>query len=495
MIHSIKGKERWNATRNHFILDAAIVFGGMVAASAVRFQDFTPPVVLRYLPVLIIASLAVPAILYGAGLYSVRSLHLKKRHRYLLLGLCYLAGVALMLTFGSLDFSSRVGRGVLAISFPITFGLLMAHHAFLARLTLGYRERVAVLVAGKKDYESWLKLQRLPSNAAHLIGILDVRGPQERIDHPLESNLLGARDTIMSAVEDNNIDTLLCSGRHLRDQQLVSKLREVCFGGVRLSRIVDFFEENYHMVPVWLIDLDWLLGASSLPHRGYVRKWKRLFDVAVSGFVGVMLSPFLLVAMAWIRIVSPEGPVFFRQIRCGRLGRKFEVLKLRTMRVDAESAGPQWASKNDPRVFLGGGFLRKFRIDEIPQLWNILRGDMSFVGPRPERPDFIDKLSEDVPYFRERLLVAPGLTGWAQVNYPYGATTQDARRKLEYDLYYMKHMTLTLDMFVILDTVRIVLTGGVSQRALDDADSREAMVGSPEAREEDDSEQLSPSVV
>ncbi|RBP48135.1 exopolysaccharide biosynthesis polyprenyl glycosylphosphotransferase [Roseimicrobium gellanilyticum] len=495
MIHSVKGKERWNATRNHFILDAAIVFAGMVAASAVRFQDFTPPVVLRYLPILLIASIAVPAILYGAGLYSVRAVHLKKRHRYFLLGLCYLAGVVVMLTFGSLDFSSRVGRGVLAISFPITFALLMAHHAFLARLTLGYRERVAVLVTGKQDYESWQQLQLLRGSAAQLIGIIDVRSPQERRDHPLESNLLGARDDLMTVVEDNNIDTVLCSGRHLKDAHLVSKLREVCFGGVRLCRIVDFFEENYHTVPVWLIDLDWLLSASSLPHRGYVRKWKRLFDIAASAIVGLFLFPFLLVAMAWVRIVSPEGPVFFRQIRCGRLGRKFEVLKLRTMRVDAESDGPKWASKNDPRVFLGGGFLRKFRIDEIPQLWNILRGDMSFVGPRPERPDFIEQLSTEIPYFRERLLVAPGLTGWAQVNYPYGATTQDARRKLEYDLYYMKHMTLTLDMFVLLDTVRIVLTGGVSQRALDDAASREAFVSRPEADNEEAQEQLAPSVV
>jgi lipopolysaccharide/colanic/teichoic acid biosynthesis glycosyltransferase len=186
--------------------------------------------------------------------------------------------------------------------------------------------------------------------------------------------------------------------------------------------------------------------------------------------------------------------VFFRQVRCGRLGRKFEVFKLRTMRVDAESDGPKWASKNDPRVFPGGGLLRKFRIDEIPQLWNILRGDMSFVGPRPERPDFIEQLSKEIPYFRERLLVSPGLTGWAQVNYPYGATTLDARRKLEYDLYYMKHMTLTLDMFVLLDTVRIVLTGGVSQRALDDADSREQMVGTPQEESEEE-ERLAPSVV
>ena len=482
MIHSFKGKERWNATRNHFLVDAIIVFIGMVVASAVRFQDFTPPAVVKYLPVVMIASVAVPAIFYGSGLYSSRSAHLQKRYRYLLLALCYLGGVFIVLSFGSLEFNSRVGRGVLALSIPITFALLVMHHAFLARRTLGYRERVAVLITGRRDLESWCQLNSLPHTSAQLIGVVDGRPEQERVGNEVKYSL-GKVEELAKLVDEHAIDTVLCSGRHLKDTHLSSRLREICFNGTRLARIVDFLEENYHVAPVWLIDLEWLLGASAQPHRGYVRKWKRLFDVAVSTFVGVMLSPVLLLAMLWIRVVSPEGSVLFRQVRSGRLGRRFDVLKLRTMRVDAEQGGPQWAKKHDPRVIPGGGFLRKFRIDEIPQLLNILKGEMSFVGPRPERPDFVEHLEREIPFFRERLLVAPGLTGWAQVNYPYGASIQDARRKLEYDLYYMKHMTLTLDMFVLLDTVKIILAGGVSKKALDDADARETLLVGPDSEE------------
>lgn len=482
MINSSKGKQRWNATRNHFVWDAVIVLLGMFAASAVRFQDFTPAVVFRYLPVLLVASLAVPSFLYGAGLYSTR-VRLKKRYRYLLLALCYMAGVLLVLSFGSLDISSRVGRGVLVISLPITFGLLLVHHAFLANLTLGYRERVAMLITGKGDLEVWRRLVALPDSAVNLLGTVDARSAEERLRLSVEASHLGLIEDLDGIVKKHSVDTLLCSGRHLKEERLAGKLREVCFTGVRLSRIVDFLEENYHMVPAWLIDLDWLLGSSSQPQQAYFRKWKRLFDVSVSIAVGLFSLPLLLAGMLWVRLASPGGAIFYRQIRSGRLGRRFEVLKLRTMKMDAEAAGPQWAQHNDPRVIPGGGFLRKFRIDEIPQLLNIFRGEMSFVGPRPERPDFVDELAKSIPYFKERLLVAPGLTGWAQVNYPYGSSVEDARRKLEYDLYYMKHMTLTLDMFVLLDTVRIIVVGGVSKRVKRDAEARESIVIEPDGEE------------
>jgi lipopolysaccharide/colanic/teichoic acid biosynthesis glycosyltransferase len=168
--------------------------------------------------------------------------------------------------------------------------------------------------------------------------------------------------------------------------------------------------------------------------------------------------------MVLVRLTS-QGPIFYRQVRSGRYGKDFEVLKLRTMRVDAEAHGAQWASgRKDSRLTPVGGLLRTFRIDEIPQLWNILQGDMSFVGPRPERPEFVETLSAEIPFFEERLLVQPGLTGWAQVCYPYGASVDDARRKLEYDLYYMKHMSLMLDLFILLDTVRTVVRGGAQRR-------------------------------
>ncbi len=222
--------------------------------------------------------------------------------------------------------------------------------------------------------------------------------------------------------------------------------------------MVDAFEDLFHLVPLELIDDDWFMHVSAMPGYFYVRKLKRAFDVAAASLLLLVLGPVCLAAMLLIRLTSP-GPVIFRQERCGRFGRIFKVLKLRTMRLDAETGGPQWAQTDDPRVTGLGRFLRKYRIDEIPQLINVLRGEMSFVGPRPERPEFVAALSESIPFFSERLMLQPGITGWAQVRYGYGATIEDARRKLEYDLYYMKHMSIFLDAFILLDTIRTIIRG------------------------------------
>jgi len=168
------------------------------------------------------------------------------------------------------------------------------------------------------------------------------------------------------------------------------------------------------------------------------------------------------VAAVAIKLTSP-GPIFYRQNRAGRFGRDFEMLKLRTMHVDSEKNGAQWCGKDDPRIHPVGRFLRRYRIDEIPQLWHVFCGHMSFVGPRPERPEMIAQLAKEIPFYEERQMVQPGITGWAQVSYPYGASVLDTRRKLEYDLYYMKHMSLFLDVFILLDTIRTVLSGGARE--------------------------------
>jgi lipopolysaccharide/colanic/teichoic acid biosynthesis glycosyltransferase len=160
-----------------------------------------------------------------------------------------------------------------------------------------------------------------------------------------------------------------------------------------------------------------------------------------------------------VKLSSP-GPLIFRQERAGRLGRPVTVLKLRTMHVAGSERKGRWANEEGDRIFAVGGILRTFRIDEIPQLINVLRGEMSFVGPRPEQVSIVEELSKRVPFYRERLLIQPGITGWAQVNYPYGASVEDAARKLEYDLYYMKHMGIFLDFFILLETVKIILSGG-----------------------------------
>ena len=193
----------------------------------------------------------------------------------------------------------------------------------------------------------------------------------------------------------------------------------------------------------------------------YIKKVKRLFDIVCS-IVGLILgAPLVALAALAIRLTSP-GPIFYRQTRAGRFGREFQMIKLRTMNVNAEKDGIRWSGRGDLRVTFVGRFLRRYRIDEIPQLWQVLCGHLSFVGPRPERPELIETLATEIPYYQERTMVQPGITGWAQVSYPYGASVADSRRKLEYDLYYMKHMSFSLDVFILLDTVRIVLLGGAA---------------------------------
>jgi sugar transferase (PEP-CTERM system associated) len=210
------------------------------------------------------------------------------------------------------------------------------------------------------------------------------------------------------------------------------------------------------------LDLDelkssWLIFGPGFTRNIFTDLLKRSFDVAVSSIFLLLTLPFTLIASLLIKLESP-GPVLYQQERVGLHGRNFMVMKLRSMRQDAEAGrSPQWATVHDPRVTRVGAFIRKTRIDELPQLINVLRGDMSFVGPRPERPFFVEQLSEAIPFYRERHCVKPGITGWAQVNYPYGASLEDSRQKLSYDLYYVKNHSLFLDFIIMLSTVRVIL--------------------------------------
>ena len=183
---------------------------------------------------------------------------------------------------------------------------------------------------------------------------------------------------------------------------------------------------------------------------------KRLFDIAASLLLLVFTLPVIVLFALLVKIDS-KGPAFFRQTRVGLYGQPFNLIKLRSMRTDAEAGGAQFAQKNDPRVTRIGRIIRKLRIDELPQAWSVLKGEMSFVGPRPERPEFVADLEEQLPYYAERHMVKPGITGWAQINYPYGASLDDSRQKLEYDLYYAKNYTPFLDLLILLQTLRVVL--------------------------------------
>jgi exopolysaccharide biosynthesis polyprenyl glycosylphosphotransferase len=186
---------------------------------------------------------------------------------------------------------------------------------------------------------------------------------------------------------------------------------------------------------------------------------KRTFDIVVSIIILLLALPVMLFTAACI-VLEDGGPLIYSQERVGKGGRSFKVLKFRSMGSDAEKGGkPQWAAQNDPRVTRVGGIIRKLRIDELPQLWNVFKGEMSFVGPRPERPYFVEQLSADIPYYNVRHSIKPGITGWAQVRYGYGASVEDAVQKLQYDLYYVKNNSLFLDLLVLIDTLKVVLFG------------------------------------
>jgi len=226
--------------------------------------------------------------------------------------------------------------------------------------------------------------------------------------------------------------------------------------GYRIFSDVEFREEQLRRIDLDHLEPDWMLFADGLACSRVEMVLRRCGDILVSLLLLVATLPVIALTAVLIKLDSP-GPVLYRQERVGLHSKVFTLLKFRSMRVDAEARGPAWAAQRDPRVTRVGAFIRRTRIDELPQLINVLRGEMGFVGPRPERPHFVDQLAEVIPFYRDRACVKPGITGWAQVNYPYGASIEDARQKLSYDLYYVKHRNLFLDLMILFATVRVIL--------------------------------------
>ena len=243
-------------------------------------------------------------------------------------------------------------------------------------------------------------------------------------------------------------------------ESLLESLMRVRLRGVDIHETADFYERYWLKIPIHQIKDLWFVNSDGfrLIHHEISLNMKRLMDIVLALIGLVVLLPVMLLA-ALLVVATDWGPVFYRQLRTGAGGRPIEIIKFRTMHVDAEKDGARWATQDDPRVTRIGRVLRLMRIDELPQLWNVLRGEMSCIGPRPERPEFTKALEQEIPYYDLRYLVKPGLTGWAQVMHPYGASTEDARRKLEYDLFYIKNHSMWLDVLIALKTVRVILFG------------------------------------
>ncbi|MEO6152653.1 MAG: TIGR03013 family XrtA/PEP-CTERM system glycosyltransferase [Croceibacterium sp.] len=337
---------------------------------------------------------------------------------------------------------------VLAIVFllldRVVIGSLLGESAF---------QRIVIVLGAGRRAQRLRTLGERPGSGFAIVGTIAmsenpaVPDARQRSDIPDLSRYvaaLGATEVVLALEERRN-------ALPLKD------LLRIKTAGVHVNEFASFMERETGRVDLDTLNPSWLIFSDGFSSGRMVSSVsKRLFDVAASGVLLVVALPIIAVFAMLVKLDSP-GPAFFRQVRIGLYGQPFTLLKLRSMRIDAEAAGPQWADLNDPRITQLGRFIRKLRIDELPQTWTVLKGRMSFVGPRPEVPGFVDQLEQQLPYYAERHMVKPGITGWAQINYPYGASVEDARAKLEYDLYYAKNYTPFLDLLILLQTLRVIL--------------------------------------
>ena len=248
-------------------------------------------------------------------------------------------------------------------------------------------------------------------------------------------------------------------GEHLSEKDL-QFLMNKRMHGVKVFTVNQFYEQVLRKIPIELLTLNDLIfdAGFELTSRMFLQRLKRVSDIMLSSVLFLLTWPLVLI-FGLIHKLESRGPMLYSQMRTGYKGEEFKIYKLRSMRTDAEAGGAVWAQKDDPRITRVGKFLRLTRIDELPQLWNVLKGDMSFIGPRPERPEFNVSLAEQIPFYDMRHMIRPGLTGWAQVRYPYGASVEDAKEKLQFDLYYIKNYSLLLDLEILLKTVQVVIFG------------------------------------
>ena len=283
-------------------------------------------------------------------------------------------------------------------------------------------------------------------------------GQEQSIALPAERVMdLPSGRTLLDIAREQRTEEIIVAIGDRRGSLPVKQLLECKLQGITITDLPTFFEREHQKIQLESLNASWLIFGTGFRQHWFGNGVKRGFDLLVSLLILLAASPVMVATAIAIRLEGP-GPILYWQIRVGRGNQPFEICKFRSMRSDAESDGlPRWAEGDDDRITRVGRVIRKFRIDELPQAYNVLKGEMSFVGPRPERPFFVDQLSTEIPYFLARHSIRPGITGWAQVRYPYGASVEDATHKLQYDLYYVKNHTLFLDLVIMLETVRVVM--------------------------------------
>ncbi len=451
------------------VSEAVIVFVAAYLGYLLRYQSL--PDLVTYLPAAALFSTSLTIAMIAMGVHEARiregftAMMLRTAVAVFLLGA--LANAALSYVFPAL----AVDRSVLLLA-TLTAFLTLAVWRWLSFYFIdedSLKARVVVLGTGQRALKIAARMRRTSDQRAFiLVGFIELGshpGTNEVEKHG--ARIIKADGSLPDYCRENAVDEIVVAMDERRRNQdatggiPLEELMECRLSGLRVSDVQQFIEREAGKIDVDLLRPSWMVFSDGFITSTWRAISKRSFDLFASLLLLSVAWPLMILTAFAIWVESRfRDPVFYRQQRVGLDGRLFDVLKFRSMRTDAEEDGKAvWVKRNDARVTRVGAFIRKSRLDELPQLFNVLKGDMSFVGPRPERPVFVEELSNEVPYYEQRHRIKPGITGWAQLCYPYGASIADSKEKLQYDLYYLKNHSLLLDMIILLHTVEVVLIG------------------------------------
>lgn len=442
-------------------VDGGVIIGCLLLAWLVRFgqvQSITSYEGL-YAKTAVL-TLALILCIYYNDLYLDRAPH-DRQDLFLRLGQSFFAaGILLALIYFVVP-DVTIGRGIVFIHFALCLGALLLWRVtyYWALQQDSFVEKVVVLGTGPAAKEIAREMLRQKRQGYEVVGFLS-EDPDMVGVRLVNPSVIGTYEDLTTLAENRQVDTVVVALEDRRGKLPLNELLQCKMGGIRVEEAPSFYEMLTGQIPIRSLRPSWLIFSQGFRKSTFLHSSKRgtEFLVALAGIVIALPVMALAAILVWL---ESGRPILYRQERVGQKGKPFALFKLRTMKVDAEEkTGPVWAAENgDPRITRVGRFLRKSRIDELPQLFNVLKGHMSFVGPRPERPVFVNELRKVIPYYDERHSVKPGITGWSQIRLGYGASVQEAEVKLRYDLYYIKHMSPWLDLLILIDTVKVILFG------------------------------------
>ncbi len=444
--------------------DALMAVAALILAAGVRFGGFDLPDDWQAERGITAGIIFVGVNLFSSYLMEVHALPKESRKREIFAA-CLQSGCAAFFLLSVLYYlnpSLMLGRGVLffALGFFIIFQFSWYAISGMGARAVPFAQRVLILGTGDLAWQLG-EMIGSQSGSFTLAGYLECRdavGATVPHCERLKSQMIPLEGDLLQTARTHRVSIIVVALAERRGVLPLQDMMRCKLNGIEIVDAPTFYEIVQGKLMLEEMTPSWIIFSSGFRRNALINVYKRCVDILLSVFGLFLAAPFFpLIALA-IKLDSP-GPLFFKQVRVGSGEKPFLLYKFRSMCQNAERNGAVWAAKNDARITRVGKFLRNSRIDEIPQLYNVLKGEMSFIGPRPERPEFVENLKKDIYYYSKRHTIKPGLTGWAQVRYPYGATVEDAKEKLRYDLYYIKNLSFLLDTQIIFETVKVVLFG------------------------------------